>query len=476
MKKLKLILSYGAVLILLGCASNSADLDSSIDPEPSVSAAAALKKQAEKQQADLLSYREYAKADNNLRKAQQGLSGSYDAKYIVEKAEIAKTDFQKALKLSQSRTPNATRIMLARRSSLDAGLRNSATLVAALAKVDDDLRDETDNFARKLGPKKFSQFQKRYLALEIKAVQFRELETVNKSIKKASRADAGDLAPDTLEKALLDVSEAENLIAQSPRDPSVYKGSVKEAVASSVLLSDVMDVILNARGTPEKVALQIVQQNRELTKLSKNVGKLEKNLQATESNLKASESNLMKTEGALKTQNAELKSTKSNLMQTESALMKQNQVLEKTSIQVRFQKAMDEAVTQFSDDEAEVYQRGNKLIFRLKRINFASGTATIPQYSKPLLAKINNIIKTLGAETVDVLGHTDSVGPDDLNSKLSNDRALAVANYLSTLGGGYKLRYKGHGESRPIASNETTEGRAINRRVDLEVTARKISG
>ena len=476
MKNIKLILSYGIVLMLFGCAGSNTDLDSSIDPGPSVSEAAALMKQAEKQQADLLSYREYSKAENNLKKSQQGLSGSYNAKYTAEKAEIAKANFQTALKLSQTRAPNASRILLARRSSLDAGLRKSATLVAALAKVDDDLRDETDNFARKLEPEKFSQFQKRYLALEIKAVQFRELETVNNIIKKSSRANAGDLAPDTLENALLDVREAENLIAQSPRDPSVYKGSVKQAMASSVLLSDVMDVILNARGTPENVALKIVQQNRELARLSKDVGKLEKNLQATESNLEASESNLMKTEGALKTQNAELKSTKSNLMETESALTKQNQALEQTSIQVRFQKAMDEAVTQFSEDEAEVYQQGSKLIFRLKRINFASGNATVPQYSKPLLAKINNIMKSLGAETVEVLGHTDSVGPDDLNSKLSNDRALAVANYLSTLKGGYKLHYKGHGESRPIASNETAEGRAINRRVDLEVTARKISG
>ena len=469
MKTIKLIFSYGIALILLGCASSNTDLGSSIDPKPSVDEAVALMQQAERQQADLLSFREYYKAEDNLKKSQQGLSGSYEAEYIVEKAEIAKTSFQQALQLSQARAPNATRILLARRSSLDAGLRNSATLVAALADVDDDLRDETDNFVRTLEPKKFSQFQKRYLALEIKAVQFRELESVNNSIAKSSSSDADDLAPDSLEKAQLDVSEAENLIAQSPRDPSVYKGSVKEAMASSVLLSDVMDVILNARGTPENVALKIVQQNRELARLSKDVGKLEKNLQA-------SESNLMETEGALENQNKELKSTKSNLMESESALLKQNQMLEESSIQVRFQKAMDEARMQFSEDEAEVYQQGSKLIFRLKRINFASGSATIPQYSKPLLAKINNIIKSLGAETVDVLGHTDSMGPDDLNSKLSNDRALAVADYMSSLKGGYKLRYKGHGESRPIASNETTEGRAINRRVDLEVTARKIAG
>ncbi len=469
MEKIKLILGYGVVLILFGCASTNTDLDSSIDPKPSVAEAAALMKQAEKQQADLLSLKEYTRAAQNLEKAQQGLSGSYEKKYILDKAVIAKANFQRALELSSARAPNFTRVLEARRSSLNAGLRNSETLKAALARVDDDLRDDTDNFSRALEPKEFSAFQKKYLALEIKAVQFRKLNSVENNIKKAVRADADDLAPKTLRQAQLDVNEAENLIAQSPRDSSVHKKSVADAVASSVLLSDVMDVILNAPGTPEDVALKIVYQNRELDKLSKNVGNLEQNLRATESSLK-------KTEGALKSQDAELKSTKSNLQETESALLMQNQALELSSTQVRFQEAMDEAVKQFSSDEAEVYQQGSKLIFRLKRINFATGSSVIPEVSKPLLAKINKIIESLGAETVDVQGHTDSVGPDDVNSKLSNDRAVSVANYLASLKGGYKLRYQGHGESRPIASNETAEGRAINRRVDLEVTAKKIKG
>ena len=70
-------------------------------------------------------------------------------------------------------------------------------------------------------------------------------------------------------------------------------------------------------------------------------------------------------------------------------------------------------------------------------------------------------------------GHTDSVGASDLNLKLSTKRAVSVANYLAALGGGYKIGYIGYGESKPIASNETNVGRAINRRVDLVVTAKK---
>ena len=470
MKVSHVIYSCSLAFFLLGCASGkNTNPGEVIDPQPAVTVASDMKIQAEKQQADLLSYKEYTRAAKNLGKAEKALLNGSEETYTLEKAELATVDFEKAIKNAQSRNPNATRILAARKSALNAGLRNSEALLADMADIDDDLRDATDNFSASLEPKTFSSFQKKYLSLEIKAVQFTELNTVEKAINKAARADADDLAPKTLRQALLDVNEAENMIAQSPRDRSVHKNSVSEAVASSVLLSDVMDVILAAPGTPETVALKIVQQNRELKKLSQNVGALKKNLKATESSLQKSETTLMAQDKVLMT-------TQSSLVKSESALMQQNKAMESNSIQIRFQNAMDEAVKQFSDDEAEVYQQGNKLIFRLKRINFATGNSVLPATSKPLLSKIDNIIKSINAEIIDVQGHTDSMGSDSLNSKLSNDRAVSVARYLASLSGGYKLQYRGYGESRPIASNETAEGRAINRRVDLEVTARKISG
>ena len=134
-----------------------------------------------------------------------------------------------------------------------------------------------------------------------------ELDAVKRAIQKASAEDAESLAPKSLRTALLDVSEAENLIAQSPRDPKVYQVILDLAVESALFLTDVMDVILDAPGTPEDIASQIVDQNRELEALSKNVGNLEQNLKTTQSTL-------METEGSLD-------STRSNLLESESALV-----------------------------------------------------------------------------------------------------------------------------------------------------------
>ena len=218
MKKFNWVLCYGLALMLFGCASTEkVELASTDDLEATVAEVMGLMIEADIDQAELLSFKEFMKGSEYLGKAQRGLSGNYQADYILENAARGKAEFQEALKNTRNRTGNAIRILEARKSALDAGLKDSPDLVDALADVDDDLRDETDNFADPLEPVDFSEFQKKYFSLEVKAVQFRELDAVKKAIQEASEEDAGKLAPKSLRIALLDVSEAENLIAQSPR-------------------------------------------------------------------------------------------------------------------------------------------------------------------------------------------------------------------------------------------------------------------
>ena len=71
---------------------------------------------------------------------------------------------------------------------------------------------------------------------------------------------------------------------------------------------------------------------------------------------------------------------------------------------------------------------------------------------------------------VEISGHTDSVGSDDTNIQLSQRRAEAVADYLVKAGiSPEHLNAVGYGKTRPIASNDTEEGRAQNRRIEFDV-------
>ncbi|ENP0852033.1 OmpA family protein, partial [Vibrio parahaemolyticus] len=71
-------------------------------------------------------------------------------------------------------------------------------------------------------------------------------------------------------------------------------------------------------------------------------------------------------------------------------------------------------------------------------------------------------------DKVQIVGHTDSSGPEAYNQRLSEHRAQAVADYLKRMGiAESRLMVMGQGESHPVASNDTAEGRAQNRRVEV---------
>lgn len=440
-------------VFMAGCASpRKAKLAAGNDPAQAMAEVMEVKDKALQRQLDVLADDDYAKARQYLSDAQRALKQGDSSESVLENAAIAKAFFQDARKIAKPRRSFAKRILKARESAISAGVRKSDKLVERLKEIDDDLKSESNQFSKSISLEDYSELQKKYLVLEAKAVQFSQLNTADLAIKKATEDDAEDLAPKSLRTASLDYKTAMNMIAQSPRNPKMYKASVDETLASATQLFDVMNVILGAKGTPENIAVQIVKQKRALGELSSNVGKLEANLSSTKQSLDSTKQTLQEKEGALKTQEKQLA---------------------RASTQVRFQQAMDEAQQVLSQDDALVYQQGNKLVFRLKRVNFRSGAALIPKSSEQLISKVDSIIKKLDAEKVIVQGHTDSVGSAKVNKKLSKERASAVAKYLASLRGGYKIAYSGYGESHPIASNETNAGRATNRRVDLVLSVKQ---
>lgn len=115
---------------------------------------------------------------------------------------------------------------------------------------------------------------------------------------------------------------------------------------------------------------------------------------------------------------------------------------------------------------------GSTEIQLLKNIEFATNKAVILPKSFPIvdevvrLLKVNTDIKKLAIE-----GHTDNRGSDALNERLSNDRAASVMKYLTEHGiEGGRLTAQGFGPKRPIADNNTVDGRQRNRRVEFHIT------
>jgi outer membrane protein OmpA-like peptidoglycan-associated protein len=121
-------------------------------------------------------------------------------------------------------------------------------------------------------------------------------------------------------------------------------------------------------------------------------------------------------------------------------------------------------VARTDEDELRVTMR-NEILFDFNSSSLRSS-------SRDELREMADVFNKYGDTTIVVAGHTDSVGSDAYNNRLSDRRAGSVAGYLENLGvRGSRIDAVGYGESRPKASNSTANGRQQNRRVEIFVRA-----
>ncbi|MCW1935857.1 MULTISPECIES: OmpA family protein [Pseudomonas] len=130
---------------------------------------------------------------------------------------------------------------------------------------------------------------------------------------------------------------------------------------------------------------------------------------------------------------------------------KLRQTLQGTGVQV-----------QRNGDDLKLIMPGN--------ITFGSNSADISSSFYPTLNSLVLVFKEFDKNGVNIVGHTDSTGSQELNQSLSQRRAQSVANYLTANGvPGQRISAYGAGPSQPIASNTTDAGRAQNRRVEINL-------
>ncbi|MER1939603.1 MULTISPECIES: outer membrane protein OmpA [unclassified Castellaniella] len=96
--------------------------------------------------------------------------------------------------------------------------------------------------------------------------------------------------------------------------------------------------------------------------------------------------------------------------------------------------------------------------------------STIKPEGRQVLDQVAQQAGTINLETIIAVGHTDSIGTEAYNQKLSERRANSVKQYLISKGvAADRIYAEGKGEMQPVASNKTREGRAQNRRVEIEI-------
>jgi outer membrane protein OmpA-like peptidoglycan-associated protein len=122
--------------------------------------------------------------------------------------------------------------------------------------------------------------------------------------------------------------------------------------------------------------------------------------------------------------------------------------------------------------EVEVERVGDRIKLNMPaEVSFDTGSAQIKPALQPTMDRIAQVLNENEKTYIDIIGHTDSVGTDAMNQTLSEQRARSVSGALTNRGvNPVRIETAGFGETMPIASNDTPEGRALNRRVEILLT------
>jgi len=127
-----------------------------------------------------------------------------------------------------------------------------------------------------------------------------------------------------------------------------------------------------------------------------------------------------------------------------------------------------------TDTSARVTAEG--VTISLSKIQFLANSSELPESEKKKLREIAQILKTIPARKILVSGHTARAGSEHNQMKISLERAQAAANFLIALGvrKANEIEVRGYGARRPIATNKTAAGMALNRRVEITILENKL--
>ena len=162
-------------------------------------------------------------------------------------------------------------------------------------------------------------------------------------------------------------------------------------------------------------------------------------------------------------------SIKDLMKQRDETAAQRSQYEQELSLTEEQRANIEKVQSMFTPSEANVYQQRQNVLISAHGFRFPSGSSEIGPQNFALMNKITQAVKTFPESTIQISGHTDSTGSAAVNKTLSQQRADNVARFLVEVGGisASRIMATGYGKERPVASNETAEGRAANRRVEI---------
>lgn len=454
---------------------------------------------ARNNQVNVLAPASFAKAEEYLAAARKGLENKDEPKKILENVSYGTAQLKLAQDLAARSKSVLAETVKARDFARAAGATSFEREYGEAEEQFLDLTKAVEKNDTAWAQKKQGAVAETFRELELRAIKTRTLGEVRDLIAQAERKQAREIAPKSLATAKKALVDADDFITRSPYEKEKILALADAALFQSHRLLEVMeqseklksmkpeDISLWVEGILEKITQSLAapdMRDQAFDTQEKNIlGSIatlqkDKQFMIEQAKTRQAENTALKkecqTEVAARDKHiAALEGkTKEEQEEKERLTEKQRVAEERLAAEKQYNQRFEEIRTYFDANEAEIYKQGNQLVIRLKAMQFPVGKDIIMPDTYPLLSKVQRAIRTFGEPSVVVEGHTDSTGSVVTNEHLSQKRAEAVRAYLvanATLPG-EKISAVGYGSKRPLASNETAEGRAINRRIDVIIT------
>ena len=408
-------------------------IPSTANPSEEISKLEADRNEAFQKQINVLSPTNFAKADEALKEAKEKRDAGYKNEEILKYVAESRAYLKQANQVGDRAQPALSEVLKARDAALAANAPKYAP--GEIADLDKDLkkvaRKIEDNNLKDVH-KERAELQAKYLSVELRSLKKGYLGYAKELLHQAVKEGAKDSAPRTLQSTQGFLNDVEAQITVDRRNlPEIEKQASLATQNAERLLKITREAKTARKKDGEQVALEVEEQ---AIRADKNA----------------------ETANTLAVANADA----ANQLASANEKLSADQIVKRN---------YEYAYKQFSKDEAEVLQDSNRVLIRLKKLNFPVGKDVIVTENYPLLRKVQDVIKNFGDSKVVVEGHTDSSGTKAKNISLSESRAEAVKQYLISNDAiaESKISSVGYGYTKPLASNKTTAGRNQNRRVDI---------
>jgi len=440
-------IKYGLPLLLAGTlincshkAPNSVALSSGADPSFEISKTEEMLTQARDKQLDILSPNNFEKAEKSLERAKEARAKNKSTEKILEQVSYSRGWLQEASAKGEVASVPMKELLDARANAIRSGAPQA--FPKDWKNLENETTDITESIEKGKLPtdKKTAKLIGQFHEIEVQTVTANTLGKADASLKAAKKEGAEKFAPKTYSAALGRYTNAERLIQADPRNSAAINRAAEIATYEAGHALDVTKKVkATGKGNVEDFVLRDERQQRTITGLRDETGALI---------------------GVAEQSQEEL----SNVQKQRDELAEKQAMIDKA----------DKVRQQFNPNEAEVYTEGNKVMIRLKGVQFASNKTTISPRSKAILDKVETALNEFEGSKVIVEGHTDTVGTKQANMAISEKRAKAVQNYLVSSGKveASNIEARGMGYERPITDNKTAQGRAQNRRIDLVIEAK----